>query len=111
MKEISNTSRVFILFGVLSVFINQIKEEQYRHGAKMWFNRLNNTARNFWREIQINTKTVSEDCTYAFDELEAYIVEVVNTAYEVEAEDMDEFIEYIKNFKSNGTSKEIPSKS
>ena len=26
MKEISNTSKVFILFGVLSVFINEIKD-------------------------------------------------------------------------------------
>jgi len=36
---------------------------------------------------------------YAFDELEAYTVEVLKAAYEVKLEDMDEFIEYIKNFK------------
>jgi len=47
MKEISNTSKVFMLFGVLSVFINQIKEETYKHGAKLWYNRLNNQARQF----------------------------------------------------------------
>ena len=99
MKEISNTSRVFILFGVLSVFINQIKEETYKHGAKLWYNRLNNQARQFWREIQNNIKGQSEDCVYAFDEMEAYLVEVLTVAYEVNVEDMDEFLEYIKNFK------------
>ena len=99
MKEISNTSRVFILFGVLSVFINQIKEETYKHGAKLWYNRLNNQARQFWKEIQNNIKGQSEDCVYAFDEMEAYLVEVLTAAYEVNVEDMDEFLEYIKNFK------------
>jgi hypothetical protein len=99
MKEISNTNRVFILFGVLSVFINQLKNETYKHGARIWYNKLNNQAREFWKEIQFNVKAQSEDCVYAFDELEAYTVEVLKAAYEVKLEDMDEFIEYIKNFK------------
>jgi len=47
MKEISNTNRVFILFGVLSVFINQLKNETYKHGARIWYNKLNNQAREF----------------------------------------------------------------
>lgn len=99
MKEISNTNRVFILFGVLSVFINQLKNETYKHGARIWYNKLNNQAREFWKEIQFNVKAQSEDCVYVFDELEAYTVEVLKAAYEVKLEDMDEFIEYIKNFK------------
>ena len=103
MKEISNTSKVFILFGVLSVFINQIKEETYKHGAKLWYNRLNNQARQFWRQIQNDTKQYDKEnnveCTWAFDEMEAYLVEILREAYNVNVEDMDDFIDYIKNFK------------
>ena len=101
MKEVSNTNRVFILFGVLSVFINQLKNETYKHGAKLWYNRLNTQARQFWREIQTNVKAEGEDCEYAFDEMEAYLVEVLKVAYDIKVEDMDEFLEYIKNFKND----------
>jgi len=34
-----------------------------------------------------------------FDEMEAYLVEILKEAYNVKVEDMDEFLEYIKNFK------------
>jgi hypothetical protein len=31
--------------------------------------------------------------------MEAYIVEILKVAYDVKVEDMNEFLEYIKNFK------------
>jgi len=31
--------------------------------------------------------------------MEAYLVEILKEAYNVKIEDMDEFLEYIKNFK------------
>ena len=105
MKEISNTSKVFILFGVLSVFINEIKEDTYKFGAKLWYNRLDKLAKQFWKQIQNDVKSYDKqngsECTFAYDEMEAYIFEIVKAAYEVNVEDMDEFLEYIKNFKSS----------
>ena len=105
MKEISNTSKVFILFGVLSVFINEIKEDTYRFGAKMWYNRLDKLAKQFWKQIQNDVKSYDKqngsECTFAYDEMEAYIFEVVKEAYNVKVEDMDDFIDYIKNFKKD----------
>ena len=103
MKKISNTSKVFILFGVLSIFINEIREDTYRFGAKLWYNKLDKLAKQFWKQIQNNTKSYDKEhgleCTWVFDEMEAYIVEILKVAYDVKVEDMDEFLEYIKNFK------------
>lgn len=105
MKKISNTSKVFILFGALSVFINEIREDTYRFGAKLWYNRLDKLAKQFWKQIQNDTKSYDKEhgleCTWVFDEMEAYIVEILKVAYDVKVEDMNEFLEYIKNFKQD----------
>lgn len=100
MTKISDTSKVFVILGTLTVFINAIKDKSLKHGAKLWYSRLNNTGRSLWKEIQKVTNEESELCNTTFDDLEAYTVDVLTTALDVDIEDMEEFSKYIKQFKS-----------
>ena len=101
MKEISNTSKVFILFGALSVFINEIREDTYRFGAKLWYNRLDKLAKQFWKQIQNDTKSYDKEhgleCTWVFDEMEAYpqLQDYAKEVYGESAEGIDAFVGYV----------------
>jgi len=106
MTKISDTSKVFVILGTLTVFINAIKDKSLKHGAKLWYSRLNNTGRSLWKEIQKVTNEESELCNTTFDNLEGYAVEVLTIALDVDVEDMEEFSKYIKQFKSHENSQE-----
>ena len=100
MTKISDSSKVFLLVGALTVFTDRLRDKGLRQGAKLWLARLLNTGRSLWLEIQKVTKEESELCNTTFDDLEAYTVDVLTTALDVDVEDMEEFSKYIKQFKS-----------
>ena len=103
MNSVSDSSKVMILFGALTVYINSLKDSNLKHGARYWFNKLDLQARHMWLEIQRETKSQSKECNYAFDEMEAYIIECLNTAFKVDIDRMEEFTEYIKKFNNEGS--------
>ena len=106
MTKISDSSKVFLLVGALTVFSDRLRDKGMRQASKLWLSRFINTGRSLWLEIQKVTKEESELCNTTFDDLEAYTVEVLTTALDVDVEDMDEFINYIKQFKSHEKSQE-----
>ena len=100
MTKISDSSKVFLLVGSLTVFADRLRDKGLRNGAKLWLARFLNTGRSLWKEIQKVTKEESELCNTTFDDLEAYTVDVLTTALDVDIEDMEEVSKYIKQFKS-----------
>jgi len=100
MTKISDSSKVFLLLGALTVFSDRLRDKGLRQGSKLWLARFLNTGRSLWLEIQKVTKAEGELCNVVFDDLEAYTVDVLTTALDVDVEDMEEFSKYIKQFKS-----------
>lgn len=99
MKDIADSVKVFVIFGALTVYINKLKDAGLKHAAKLWFERFNKVGLQLWKEIQKNTQDQGEETTYTFDELEAYTVEVLGVAFQVDMEDFDDFITHIKAWK------------
>jgi hypothetical protein len=100
MTKISDSSKVFLLVGALTVFADRLRDIGYKRAAKLWLARFINSGRSLWLEIQKVTKEEGELCNVTFDDLEAYTVDVLTTALDVDVEDMEEFSKYIKQFKS-----------
>ena len=101
MTKISDSSKVFLLVGALTVFSDRLRDKGLRQGAKIWLKRFIAQGRSLWLEIQKVTKEEGEVCNITFDDLEAYTVDVLTTALDVDVEDMEEFSKYIKQFKSH----------
>ena len=106
MTKISDTSKVFVILGTLTVFSDRLRDKEFRHGAKLWLSRFLATGRTLWKEMQKVTNEESELCNTTFDNLEGYAVEVLTIALDVDVEDMEEFSKYIKQFKSHENSQE-----
>ena len=100
MNKISDSSKIFLLVGALTVFSDRLRDKGLRQGSKLWLARFINAGRSLWLEMQKVTKEESELCNTTFDDLEAYTVDVLTTAFNVNIEDMNEFTEYIKKFKN-----------
>lgn len=106
MTKISDSSKVFLLVGALTVFSDRLRDKGLRQASKLWLSRFINAGRSLWLEIQKVTKEEGELCNLTFDDLEAYTVDVLTTALDVDVEDMEEFSNYIKQFKSHEKSQE-----
>ena len=106
MTKISDTSKVFVILGTLTVFSDRLRDKGFRHGAKLWLSRFLATGRTLWKEMQKVTNEESELCNTTFDNLEGYAVEVLTVVLDIDVENMDEFVEYIKKFKPNETTEE-----
>ena len=100
MTKISDSSKIFLLVGALTVFSDKLRDKDMRHASKLWLSRFINAGRSLWLEIQKVTKEESELCNTTFDDLEAYTVDVLTIALDVDVENMEEFVDYIKKFKN-----------
>jgi len=99
MKEISESNKVMLLFGVLTIFINHLKDLELKHGAKRWVNVLHKQAKIMWKELLQNCQDQGEYAEFAFDEMEAYMYEVNKKALDVPMDRMQEYLEHLNNWK------------
>jgi hypothetical protein len=99
MKEISESSKVMVLFGVLTIFINNLKDLELKHGAKRWINILHKQATQMWKELLFQCNRQGDYAEFAFDEMEAYMYEVNKKALDVPMDRMQEYLEYLNNWK------------
>lgn len=99
MKEISESSKVMILFGVLTIFINSLKDLELKKGAKKWFHLLHKYANQMWRELLWNLRREGAPAEFVYDEMEAFIYEVNRHAFDVPLGKLNEYLEYLKRWK------------
>jgi len=102
MNEFSDTSKIMIIFAVLSTYINKIKDAEYRQAAKRWINLLNKQASQMWREVVKACRNEGgEPAEELFDDVEAFLYQVLEESFKVPIDKMDEFVEHIKKFNNN----------
>lgn len=99
MKEISESSKVMILFGVLTIYINNLKDLTLKHGAKRWVNILHKQATQMWKELLSQCRIQGDQAEFAYDEMEAFMFEVNSKAFEVSIDRMKEYIEFLNTWK------------
>jgi hypothetical protein len=99
MKEISESNKVMVLFGVLTIFINELNDLELRHGAKKWFKLLDKYAKQMWKELLHNCRQQGDYAEYTFDHMEYYMTEVNKKAFDVPMDRMNEYLEYLNNWK------------
>jgi len=99
MKNISESSKVMVLFGVLTIFINSLKDLDLKHGAKRWVNILHKQASQMWKELLFQCNRQGDQAEFAFDEMEAFMYEVNKKAFDVPIEKMKEYIEFLNTWK------------
>jgi hypothetical protein len=100
MNKISLSTKILLLFAVISTMIQLLKDSDIKFGAKMWYNRLQKPALELWKSMQKNTQKESGDCNFAFDELEAFTYEIIQNAFSIDIDDIEDYIEHIKSFKN-----------
>jgi len=99
--ELTKLNKTFIMFNVLTIFTSDIDDKYYKQRAKLWFKRFRNTGNTLWKELNVSTQKVSEDTNMAFDELGAYMFDVVNVAMDIPIDKYNDFLDLIHNFKNN----------
>lgn len=99
MKEISESSKVMIIFGVLTILINNLKDLSLKHGAKKWVNILHKQATQMWKELLHQCKAQGDQAEFAYDEMEAFMYEVNSKAFEVPIDRMNGYIEFLNTWK------------
>lgn len=99
MKEISESSKVMVLFGVLTIFINQLKDLNLKYGAKRWINILNKQAVQMWNELIFQARRQGNYAEFAYDEFESFMYKVNEAAFEVPIDRMKEYIDFLNTWK------------
>ncbi len=74
--------------------------EPTRSKAKSWFKKFFTTGNALFRELQINQSSISEDVEYTHDELEEYLIFIVNNALDVPVEKINDYIKHINSFNN-----------
>ena len=97
--EISEENKVFLIFGMLTSMVSGLNEPT-RSKAKAWFKKFFTTGNALFRELQINQNSISEDVEYAHDELEEYLMFIVNNALDIPVEKINDYIKHINSFNN-----------
>lgn len=95
--EISEENKVFLIFGMLTALVSALKEPN-RTKAKSWFKKFFTTGNSLFRDLKITQKSISEDCDYAHDELEEYLMFIIDNALKIKVENINKYVEYLEEF-------------
>jgi len=93
--EIDDVTKTFLLFEATQISIIGIKDG-FRHQVKQHFNSWFKEGRKVWKDLQFNMRNNNElqDSEEMYDELSAYVYDVVNVALSVD--NQEEFLKKIK---------------
>lgn len=97
--EISKENKVFLIFGMLTSRVSGLNEPT-RTKAKAWFKKFFTIGNALFKELQINQRSISKDVEYAHDELEEYLIFVVNSALRVPVDKINDYIKHINSFNN-----------
>jgi len=96
--EISKESKVFLIFGVLTLLVSILKEPTQTK-AKSWFKKFFTTGNALFRELKISQGSIAEECDYAHDELEEYLMFIIDKSLDIPVDRINDFIKHINEFK------------
>lgn len=96
--NVSQTSKVFLVFGMLTSYLSTL-EEPNRSKARSYYKKFFTLGNGLWKEMKITQKSISENVDYAYDELEEYLMKIVDIGLDIPIDRMEEFIKLINNFK------------
>jgi len=74
--------------------------EPTRTKAKAWFKKFFTTGNALFKELQINQRSISKDVEYAHDELEEYLIFVVNSALNIPVDKINDYVKHINSFNN-----------
>ena len=74
--------------------------EPTRTKAKSWFKKFFTTGNALFKELQINQRSISKDVEYAHDELEEYLIFVVNSALNIPVDKINDYVKHINSFNN-----------
>ena len=100
----SQSAKVFLVFGMLTAYLTTLKEPE-RSKAKAWFKKFITIGNSLWRELQGNQKKIDKELPNTQQELEEYLMYVVNTALDIPVDKYNEFIKLITKFKDKYNNK------
>ncbi len=98
--QISESNKCFLIQSILSTYVASIKDLTLRHNAKLYYNQYFNLGNKLWREMKKVQRNIQDDYDNNFDELEEYLIKIIDKSLEVSFEDRDKFLEYIKQYKN-----------
>jgi len=98
--QISESNKCFLIQSILSTYVASIKDLTLRHNAKLYYNQYFNLGNKLWREMKKVQRNIQDDYDNNFDELEEYLIKIIDKSLEVSFEDRNKFLEYIKQYKN-----------
>jgi len=95
--KISPESKVFLLFTTLTSYVSALKEPN-RTKAKAWFKKFFTTGNFLFKELKITQESISEDLDFAHDELEEYLMFIIDKSLSIPVDKLNNYINHINNF-------------